>query len=267
LILSRARRYLTDTMRLSRIAGPPPQRIRLALVRTLLVARALTGRKGRGYLVTVVEHGRRFRFVVADASELEVLREVFLEREYALELQSEPTVILDLGSNVGASIVFFRARYPQARIVAVEPDPRAFARLRANVAQLDGVTVLNLAAAGADDRRPFYQATESWLSSLHLPEGESASSESIEVETRTLESLLAELGIDHVDLLKIDVEGAEEEILPGFAGLAGVGAVVGEIHPDVVGDPEGLVRLLEEHFELEVRRALPDRWRIRGTAR
>jgi len=256
---------MIETLRLSRIAGSPLQRARLALVRTLLVARALTGRDGRGYPVTVVEQGRTFRLVVADASELEVLREVFLEREYEIELRTEPVVILDLGSNVGASIVFFHARYPAARIIGVEPDPRAFTRLRTNVAQFDGVTVLNMAAARADGLRPFYQADESWLSSLREQEG--AESDSIEVETRTLETLLAELGIDHVDLLKIDVEGAEEEILPGFAGLGSVGAVVGEIHPDVVGDPEGLVRLLEDHFELEVERALPDRWRLRGVAR
>ena len=234
-------------------------------MRTILVSRALTNRKGRALPVTVVEHGHVFRLVVADASELEVLREIFLEREYELALPSEPEVILDLGSNVGASIAFFRARYPRARIVGIEPDPRAFDRLRTNVAQMHGVTVVNIAAAGTDDRRPFYPGAESWLSSLRGQEAEG--NKPIEVEARTLESLLTELNLDHIDLLKIDVEGAEEEILPGFAGLGSVGAVVGEIHPDVVGDPEGLVRLLDEHFELVVERALPDRWRLRGVAR
>lgn len=251
-------------MRLSRIAGSPSQRVRLGLVRTVLVARALTGRKGRGFAVTVLERGRTFRLVVGDASELEVLREVFLEREYELTLPTEPELILDLGSNVGASIAFFRARYPSARIVGVEPDPEAFARLRANVAQMSNVTVLNLAAAGTDERRPFYPAAESWRSSLHEQEG---AGREIEVETRTLGALLTELRVDHVDLLKIDVEGAEEEILSTFAELGSVGAVVGEIHPDVVGYPEGLVRLLDEHFELEVERGFPDRWRLRGVAR
>jgi FkbM family methyltransferase len=262
--VSRTRRYAAETLRLSRVAGPPLQRMRFALVRTLLVLRALAGRNGRAYPVSVVERGRRFRFFVADASELEVLREVFLEREYELDLPREPAVILDLGSNIGAAIAFFHVRHPGARIVGLEPDPSAFARLHANVAGLEKVTVLRVAAAAADDRRSFYPATETWLSSLRPPAG---GRDSIEVEARALDSLLAELGIEHVDLLKIDVEGAEEEVLPGFAGLASVGGVVGEIHADVVGDPEALVQLLEEHFELEVERALPDRWRFRGVRR
>ncbi len=199
--------------------------------------------------------------MVGDASELEVLREVFLEREYEVALPAEPRFILDLGSNVGASIAFFRARYPAARIVGVEPDPRAFTRLRANVAQMTDVTVLNVAAAGVDARRSFYAAPESWLSSFR---GQAlAGGDEIEVETRTLESLLADLRVDRVDLLKIDVEGAEEEILPTF-DLDRVGAIVGEIHPDIVSDPEGLIAELDRYFEVEIERALPDRWRLTG---
>jgi FkbM family methyltransferase len=264
-MLARARLYVTETNRLSRMAGSPVQRLRFAVVRTVLVARALAGRTGRPYTVCVVEGGRRFRFLVADPSELEVLREVFLDREYDLELRGEPAVIVDLGSNIGAAIVFFRARHPAARIVGLEPDPNAFRRLRANVAGLEDVKILAVAAAAVDDHRPFYPASESWLSSFQARTGEAG--EAIEVDTRSLDSLLAELDIDKVGLLKVDVEGAEEEILPAFSGLASVEAVVGEIHPDVVGDPEALVRLLERHFDLEVERAWPDRWRFRGERR
>jgi FkbM family methyltransferase len=199
---------------------------------------------------------------VSDAADFEVLREVFLDREYELDLDWEPELILDVGSNIGAAIAFFRARYPAARIVGLEPDPRAFARLQANVGGFDGVTLLKVAAAATNGRRPFYPATSTWLSSLHRPAR--TREEPIEVETRTIDSLLGELGVDDVDLLKIDVEGAEAEILPGFAGLANVRAVVGEIHPDVVRDPAALVRLLEERFDLQVLRPQPDRWRFKG---
>jgi len=260
--LERARRYAVDTVRLSRVAGSRLERARFGLVRTLFVLRALAGRSGRARSVTVSEGQRRFRFCLTDAADFEVLREVFVEREYELDLDWEPELILDVGSNIGATIGFFRARYPRARIVGLEPDPRAFARLQANVGGLDGVRVLKVAAAATNGRRPFYPAASTWLSSLN-PSARTGE-EPIEVETRTLDSLLGELGLEHVDLLKIDVEGAEAEILPGFAGLAKVRAVVGEIHPDIVRDPSVLVRLLEERFELEVQRPQPDRWRFKG---
>jgi FkbM family methyltransferase len=238
--------------------------VRFALIRTLLVARSASGRKGGRRSVSVVEHGRRFRIFLDDASEFEVLREVFVEREYELELEKEPRVILDLGSNIGATIAYFRANHPAARIVGLEPDPSAFALLEANVGELENVTVVNVAAAGTDGSRSFYPAAQSWLSSLHSRRG---GGEAIVVEARTVDSLLSELGIDHVDLLKIDVEGAEEEILPGFEGLADVDVVVGEIHPDVVDDPDGLIRRLDQRFDLEVERPLPDRWRFKGVRR
>lgn len=262
-IIERARRYALDTLRFSRIAGSPSARARFVLVRTIFVLRSLRGRSGPVRVVTVREGRQPLRFAVADSAELEVLREVFVEREYELDLGTDPELILDVGSNVGAAIGFFRARYPRARIVGVEPDPAAFARLQANVGRLEGVTLLRVAAAATDGRRQFYPAASTWLSSLHPP---AAGQEPVEVEARTLDSLLDELGIEDVDLLKIDVEGSEAEILPGFSGLAKVGAVVGEIHPDVVADPDALIRLLAEHFELEVERPQPCRWRFRGVA-
>jgi FkbM family methyltransferase len=171
-------------------------------------------------------------------------------------------LILDVGSNIGASVAFFRARYPSARIVGLEPDPRAFARLQGNVADLD-VMVLQVAAAAEDGLRVFHPAEATWLSSFDADADRGA----IEVEARGLDSLLDDLGIERVDLLKIDVEGAEAEILSAFLGLGNVGAIVGELHPDVVADAEGIVRLLGERFDLQVDRRRPTRWRFRGKAR
>ena len=75
-------------------------------------------------------------------------------------------VIVDLGSHIGTSILFFRVRHPGAEIHGFEPDPRTFARLRANVGALPGVTIDPRAASGSGGRATFHSAGNSLASSL-----------------------------------------------------------------------------------------------------
>ena len=69
------------------------------------------------------------------SSDMEVYRAIFIEREYdAVEPESPPSLILDLGANIGASSVYFLNRFPQARVVAIEPDRDNFLRCQVNLA-------------------------------------------------------------------------------------------------------------------------------------
>jgi hypothetical protein len=69
---------------------------------------------------------------VGDNTDLEVIREVFAGNIYAAPAGVVPAVILDIGSNVGVSVEYFRSRFPQAEIHAVEPDHHSLVALRAN---------------------------------------------------------------------------------------------------------------------------------------
>ena len=66
-------------------------------------------------------------FWFKDASELFALEDIFEAGEYAVVADADPEVIVDLGSNAGQAALWFRDRFPAARIVCVEPDPRTFA--------------------------------------------------------------------------------------------------------------------------------------------
>lgn len=258
--MTRLARFARYARRLAALGPTPAARVKIVLAAVELVLRAVLGRSGRATAVRIACEGRSFRVVVADFSELEVLREIFLEGEYELPSLSNPVVIVDLGSNVGLSVLYFHARYPQAQIVAVEPDPDSFGRLRANTAPVPGIRTLNVAVGGFDGRRKFFPSRQAWTSSLFPSDGRAP----IEIECRSLDSILQELGIIEVGLLKIDVEGAEEETLRSFGGLGHVGAVAGEIHLDrVQSDPAEVLGLLGG-FELAVDRSLPDRWKFKG---
>lgn len=180
--------------------------------------------------------------VISVASELRVIREVFVNGEYDLPAVS-PRVILDLGSNVGLSVLYFHDRYPEAKIIAVEPDGRAFARLQRNVGALPNVHLLRAAATGVDGPVSLHSSWQSWSSSLFdRPDTYDVE----EVDGRTLDSILATFGEERADIVKLDVEGAEPAILAGSAAVGKADWVVFEFHQEYCDeDVWSLIRRLD----------------------
>lgn len=194
------------------------------------------------------------RLLVEDAADLAAVEEVLLDHEYDVPGLDQAEVIVDLGSHIGTSIAFFRARYPDARIYGFEPDPATFAKLEANVGGLEGVTLQRLAVGGTVGESVLYASPYSLASSLVASDGEA-----VPVRTVTLERLAADLGLERIDLLKVDVEGAENDVLAG-SGLERVRAIVGELHPRLT-DPYAVLALLGD-FDVRVTKASPSSWRL-----
>ena len=197
---------------------------------------------GRLARVEIAFEGKPVKFVVGSLSDLLVLRDTFLFDDFGA-YSGDPRLIVDLGSNIGASVVYFRRRFPASRIVAVEPDPHAFELLRRNTAAYDGIELRNVAVTAEPGPVTLYQHQESWVSSLHSGWQGAAP---ITVQGETLGAILRDAGVDQVDLLKMDVEGAEFQILPAFERLPDVQALICEVHGYLADRPiEELVRCLE----------------------
>jgi FkbM family methyltransferase len=191
--------------------------------------------------------GRPVRFVVGDYQDLEVVRELYVEDEYALPLPDRADVVVDAGANIGLSTLEFRARYPDARIIALEPDPHAFAKLARATAADPGIRALQVAVAATDEIRTFYTSRESVVSGF---EPTRLFQTAIRVRARSLNSLLDELAIDRVDLLKLDVEGAEREALDGVDPVRRLRYIVGELHLTTLGqEPEAFYAESLKGFE------------------
>lgn len=135
--------------------------------------------------------------------------------EYIKPLLRPGTTFLDVGANVGYFTLL--ASTLGARVVAYEPTPSVFARLKENVA-LNGFQHADLVNAAVMDK--------SGTLSLHLsgddPEANSLFGNdplSVSVPAVSLDDDLAARSIEHVDLLKIDAEGAEPFVLDGATRL------------------------------------------------
>jgi FkbM family methyltransferase len=156
-----------------------------------------------------------FEFKIPDAASfLASWDEIFTREIYKFRSQSDAPRILDCGANVGVSCLFFQRHYPQAQITAFEPDPQIYGYLSHNL-QAGGLTNTKLVPKGV-------WSSETTLS--FFPEGAdggrieaSSGNATIEIKTVRLFDYLSE----PVDLLKIDIEGAETEVLRDAAARLG----------------------------------------------
>jgi FkbM family methyltransferase len=215
--------------------------------------------RNRWQTVRLVEPPHEVAWTVGPATDFDVLSEVLVLGEYDHLDVDAPRVIFDLGSHIGVSILRLRAAYPEAHIYGFEPDPGTFSRLARNVKQLQGVTVLPWAIGSADGHIAFYPRRQSWVSSVRTDDGTSP----VTVESMTLDTALERLGVADVDLMKIDVEGAEASILARFRGLSKVPMLVGELHGESVC--KEVLRVLAD-FEVETR-GHPDHCHFRARRR
>lgn len=148
-----------------------------------------------------------------------------------------PASIIDCGAHIGTIALQYRLRFPAATIFAVEPDPATCARLRKNLRGTSHVNVIQAAVSGATGEASFVQSHHSWTSSL-ISSRINRRGSSIPVRTLTLTDLLDHCRLAAVDLLKLDIEGAELDVLGDAAGVSRVNAIVGEIHYDLGGFTE-----------------------------
>lgn len=195
-------------------------------------------------------------------ADFHMFHRIWLRDEYRLgtEVDRGLGCVIDLGANVG----LFTARAAQLaeRVIAYEPAPENFRQLECNTRELSGVERVRAAVAGEPCVLRLYPPQNPALSGVHslYPErGAYLSQDSIEVQAIGLDDVLERHAIAHCDLLKLDVEGAEYDILYGAAPdtLARIGRIYGEYHDIGVADPRTRIGALaaflrERGFALEL---------------
>jgi FkbM family methyltransferase len=120
---------------------------------------------------------------------------------------SSQSIIFDLGANHGEFSHEVIRRFG-CRVYAVEANPD----LCRVIAPLPNLTVMNVAMAGQTGTLPFYLSDRSDEASSILVGHEGPAARKIEVPAITLPELVKQLGVSKIDLLKVDIEGAEIEM-------------------------------------------------------
>ncbi len=147
-------------------------------------------------------------------SDVGVFRGVFQAHAYAcLNHVRDPGLIIDCGANVGYSALYFLQRYPNAHLIAVEPDPGNYAVLECNLAPYrDRVRLIRAGIWSHStqlrmNETPYLDGRE-WARQVR----ECFSGENGDIPAVDLGSLLSESGFKTISILKIDIERAEAEV-------------------------------------------------------
>jgi len=152
------------------------------------------------------------------AEQMYVIGELFIEECYYFTAQKKDPFILDCGGNIGLATLYFKKYlYPQARIFVFEPDPCNFSVLKKNIEnnKLTDVTLFNKALSNKKGQAEFCVNRKGSTSAHLMFEKKSSTGISTKEEQKTfVQCVLLSDYIDRpVDLLKLDVEGAEGLVL------------------------------------------------------
>ncbi len=148
-------------------------------------------------------------------SDVNVFSQIFAGREYrCLDDIREARLIIDCGANVGYSSAYFLTRYPEAQVIAIEPDRENYALLEVNVAPYgprcrtvcSGVWSHKTGLVISDE--PSGDGRE-WARTVKEAAPNQAA---VAMEAVDIGSLLEESGHDRISILKIDIEGSEAEV-------------------------------------------------------
>lgn len=164
-------------------------------------------------------------------SDFSVFREISMEHEYALNIERENRIIVDLGANIGISSLYFARYYPGSKIYALEADKENFELLLKNTEGRANITPLHN-AIWKENAAVFIESNSShWARKVS-----NSSAEAGNVPGITLDKLMADQHLERIHLLKVDIEGSEIELFNYLSGrpdiLDKIDCIIVETHDD-----------------------------------
>jgi FkbM family methyltransferase len=178
-------------------------------------------------------------------------RQVFMRQDWRFKDAAPPRTIIDLGANVGYASVWYHVTYPEARIVAIEPDAGNAAAARVNIA----LGLRNGADITLEQTAIWH--TDSWLK-IRNPTGkasglqvhEAGPTEPGAFRATTVGSIMDRHAMDLVDLVKIDIETSERYLFAeNTEWLDRVNCLGIEFHDRIApGCREPVIAALDRHF-------------------
>ncbi len=174
-------------------------------------------------------------------ADIQTVREVWFDQVYRLpfEFDGRGGVLLDLGGNIGCTSVYLALRYGFDRTITVEPVSDNAALARRNLMQNEVAAEVIEGAVGA------VSGTVHFATSADRNRGRIDVRGDLVVALLTPKEILARAG-GSLALVKMDIEGGEEEILDeDVSWLSGVAALIVEFHPAIV-DYARLVEVIED---------------------
>jgi FkbM family methyltransferase len=189
-------------------------------------------------LLKVFRNDCKYAFYLRDKTmDLGTYQQIFIDKEYNFVANSLPKVIIDAGANIGLASIYFANKFPEAKIIAIEPEARNFELLEKNISKHLNIIPLQAALWGGEEQ---INLLDTGLGTNAYMTVQSDSSDTIKtpkhefksiINTVTIEKIFEDYNIDRVDILKIDIEGSEKEVFNNSKNwIQKVDAIIIELH-------------------------------------
>lgn len=182
-------------------------------------------------LTVITIHGAKETQFAYRMRDKPIVDSIFRGEEYRLPLANfNPRLILDCGGNIGCAAVYFANKYPAAQVYSMEPEEKNFEFLAYNTQAYENI---HAEKSALWDKETFIRVEDRGWGIAGFMTFETTADDPAALKTTTIKKLLADSGFAEIDILKIDIEGAEKEV---FAApdvddwLSKVNVLVIELH-------------------------------------
>jgi FkbM family methyltransferase len=151
---------------------------------------------------------------------------IFQTKQYLPEMKGfAPQTIIDAGAHIGMSTILFAQNYPKAKIFALEPEPSNYDALRRNTGPYKNVVCIRAALWREDGEVMLSPSTAHPKGAFAIAERDG-----IKVPAVTMSTLMKEAQLTSIDLLKMDIEGAEKDVFRNCPWVSSVQVLAIELH-------------------------------------
>jgi FkbM family methyltransferase len=148
------------------------------------------------------------------SSDVATFEEIFIAKVYDFNTKNKPETIIDAGANIGLASIYFINKFPETKIISIEPEKSNFIILEKNTEFYKNIypihgalwyenSLINIVDPGLD-YYGFMTDDKKTDQRFGLPIQE--------VKGYTIDKIIKDHGLQHIDIIKIDIEGAEREI-------------------------------------------------------
>lgn len=167
-------------------------------------------------------------------SDIPTFDQVFIQQEYDFDTVRTPKVIVDAGANIGLASIYFANKYPDAKIIALEPEQSNFKLLEVNVSVYPNIIPVHAALWNKSEK---INLVDPGLGKWGFMTEVKNTSDGLlgntchEVEAMTVDKIMQTFNLEKIDILKMDIEGAEKEVFSDSSlWIEKVDSLIVELH-------------------------------------
>jgi FkbM family methyltransferase len=157
---------------------------------------------------------------------------LLLEQPWLKEL--EISTVLDIGSNIGQFAITFNSAMPKAQIFSFEPIPECFQELQENISSIPNISAFNIGLGDYSGDLEFFEVNDHSMSSSFLKMTslhkqafpQTTASKLTKVKVEKLDTFAEKISISKPLLIKLDVQGYEEQVMKGGENVISQAAVI-----------------------------------------